>query len=71
MDLELVNHNTGRIIIKLEDADPAFGGNMFNLTMVELAEKYGPSFKKLSSESLGGRGISLIYTHNISGVLKP
>lgn len=71
MKFEFYDHTNDEQLIAVSTPNTEFGSNIFNLFMVEMIRLHGPSFKKLSSESLGERGISLVYTHNITGVLQP
>lgn len=71
MKFEFFDHTADVTMISVDTPNTDFGSNIFNLFMAEMIRVHGPSFKKLSDHNNGERGIALVYTHNITGVIKP
>jgi hypothetical protein len=73
MRFEFTDLTTGEQLIAVNTPNQEFGMNIFNLFMAEMVRMHGPTFRKLSSEvrNKDENIISLVYTHNIVGDIKP
>lgn len=70
MRFEVYDHSNAVTMFSFETPNTEFGNKMIHLFVAEMILLHGPTFKKLKTESLGDHGTSVIYTHNITGVIK-